>query len=301
MPDINPILNLLDKHNFFYKLFDVVRLVDAQEGKQLEYTADGIIVETAIHCTDVFNSSERCKNCTSVRALYAGKTMIKLEYVGGAVLLIFSVPLQHEGRNIVIEMVKNISDSMTVDVKDQYRLDEVNNIINNLNMIASTDALTALYNRRYIDEHLPVFLENSLQNEQTLCGAIIDIDDFKKVNDAYGHQIGDQVLALVAQAISSFIRRSADWAARYGGEEFFVCFAGIELDDFLTVLERLRIEIARNKLLLDQGSPDNYIQVTVSIGASILKPHDNAQSFIERCDRLLYEAKQSGKNCVRVQ
>ncbi len=287
------IYELLEKNGVFYNLFDILRLVDPEKGILLEYGPDGGMKETKTCCTDVFGSNERCRNCTSSSAYYTDKTKVKLEYAGGAVLLIFSVPIVHDGRRIVVEMVKDISESMTVDVRDQHRVDSMTAVIDNLNRLATTDSLTNLYNRRYLDEHLPPLIESCHRLGMPLCVSLLDIDNFKPVNDEYGHQAGDMVLAATAGSISSFVRRGSDWAARYGGEEFLVCFVGVRLEDGIKIIERVRQHVEENLVLLDDGQG---ISVTVSAGVTELRFGESARDLIARCDELLYQAKRNGKN-----
>lgn len=290
---VKNIFSMLEQNRIFQEMFDIIRMVDPERGVLLEFGADNQVRETEICCTDVFGSNERCRNCTSTRAFYSDKTMIKLEYAGGAVLLIFSVPIVHDGRRIVVEMVKDISESMTVDVRDQHRVDSMTAVIDNLNRLATTDSLTNLYNRRYLDEHLPPLIESCHRLGMPLCVSLLDIDNFKPVNDEYGHQAGDMVLAATAGSISSFVRRGSDWAARYGGEEFLVCFVGVRLEDGIKIIERVRQHVEENLVLLDDGQG---ISVTVSAGVTELRFGESARDLIARCDELLYQAKRNGKN-----
>lgn len=292
--DTEAIQELLHANNIFGGMFDILRMVDPDRGLLLEWTPDGNIRKTDVCCTDVFGSNERCRNCTSSRAFYADRTMVKLEYSGGAVLLIMSTPVAHREKRIIVEMVKDISESMTMDVQDKHRVDGVTSIIQNLNAIATTDVLTGLFNRRYLEASLPKLIKSSQRIGVPLCVALLDIDNFKRVNDTYGHQNGDRVLASVAGALSGFVRRSSDWGARYGGEELFVCFAGIGLGEGEKILERVRRRIEETRIQADGQS----LSVTVSIGLVELLPDESMEDLIARCDKLLYQAKQKGKNRV---
>lgn len=285
---------MLAANNIFANMFDILRMVDPEEGLLLEFDANDTIQVTKICCTDVFGSGERCRNCTSTRAYYSNTTKVKLEYANGMVLLIFSTPITYEGRRLVVEMVKDITDSMTLDVQDKQRMDGVTNIIFNLNKVATTDALTSLYNRRYLDENLPKVLENCKAIGQPLCVALFDIDDFKAVNDTYGHHAGDMVLSATAESISTYVRRGSDWGARYGGEELFTCFVGVPLQDGRKILERIRQHIEENLILID----DYSISVTVSVGLAELEMNETPAALLARCDHLLYQAKRKGKNRV---
>ncbi|MDL2219670.1 GGDEF domain-containing protein, partial [Ruminococcaceae bacterium OttesenSCG-928-O06] len=273
-------------------IYDIIRLVDPQRGELLEYDHSSGIKKTGVSCIDVFGTDERCQNCTSIRAFYSGKTIVKLEYSQGKVLLILSVPITVNDSQVVAELVKDISDSMTVDIRDHSRVDKVTGVIQSLNKLATTDALTGLLNRRHLDEKLPEIIEDCHNNAQNMCCAILDIDDFKQVNDKYGHPVGDQVLAATAHTVASYIRRSSDWAVRYGGEEFFMLFSGTDLETGRNILERVCRQVEQTVV-----ETNGYtLSVTVSIGMAILIPGENAQELLTRCDKLLYRAKKNGKN-----
>lgn len=288
---------MLEKTGVFTGMFDIIRLVDQEKGLLLEFDPDGAVLESAITCTSIFGSNERCRNCTSMRAYYSDQTMVKLEYNQGSVLLILSVPVVLDGKRVVAELIKDITNSMTLDVKDKLRVDGVTQIIQNLNTIATTDALTGLYNRRYLDEHLPDIIEKTREIGQPVCIAMLDIDDFKRVNDTYGHQVGDRVLAATADSVQSFVRHRSDWAARYGGEELFACFVGVTLDNGVKILERVRQHVEENLVVFG----NNSISVSVSIGLAEVRPGETMAEAIARCDSLLYQAKRNGKNRVEWQ
>ena len=126
---------LLDEAGVFHALFDSARIVDAEAGLVLDYTESGFQVKTA-PCSAVFDSGARCRNCTSIRALYTGEHVVKLEYVGGVVMLLLSVPLTLNGQPVVVELLKDVSSSMTVDTvgaQERPYGNEVSSLISNLN------------------------------------------------------------------------------------------------------------------------------------------------------------------------
>ena len=125
---------------------------------------------------------------------------------------------------------------------------------------------------------------------------MIDIDHFKRFNDQFGHQTGDQVLRLVATTLKSTIRDS-DLAARYGGEEFVVVLPETELDGAMFLAEKIRRSVYDKKLL--RKSTNEIIgRVTASIGVGIYRAGETADQFVDRVDGYLYEAKRHGRNCV---
>ena len=125
---------------------------------------------------------------------------------------------------------------------------------------------------------------------------MIDIDHFKRINDTYGHAAGDDVLRRVADAlVRNFLRRE-DFVARYGGEEFVVVIPDSTMHNAELRAERVLQSISELEISTDKGK----VQVTVSIGLSSLSSGDTGKSWLARADAALYEAKGSGRNCVRV-
>jgi diguanylate cyclase len=123
---------------------------------------------------------------------------------------------------------------------------------------------------------------------------MIDIDHFKKFNDNYGHQVGDQVLRLVAKVLQDSVRE-VDLAARYSGEELIAVLPGTDLDACATVAERIRSRISDARLTR-RTTGEAIASVTVSIGVSQFRLAESADSMVERCDRALYQAKRTGRN-----
>lgn len=154
------------------------------------------------------------------------------------------------------------------------------------------DALTGLYNHKTFHEYLDALLEHSEKYHLPLQLAIIDIDGFKKVNDSYGHWVGDLVLKQVASTITSIMMPN-DFAARYGGEEFAVIFA----DKTLAEAERITEEL-RNGISVVEHSHMKGTPVTVSIGLCNYLPGDDKETLFRKADSALYQAKRTGKNKV---
>lgn len=157
-----------------------------------------------------------------------------------------------------------------------------------------TDALTGIANRRKFDVTLIAEIATARERSSSLCLAVVDIDHFKKFNDAYGHQVGDQVLKLVARALHENVKGS-DLAARYGGEEFALILPNTSIDDAYNLLETIRETIGSRHIKNKQKAMD-YGSVTLSLGLAIYNAEEAASDFIERADFALYHAKSSGRN-----
>jgi len=159
---------------------------------------------------------------------------------------------------------------------------------------AITDELTGLYNHRRFQEGLATELERGRRFEQSTGLVLMDIDDFKRVNDTYGHQTGDRVLADVARALRDE-SREIDEPARYGGEELAVVLPGADLEGAYQLAERVRRAVAALEWPLDDGRPP--LQVTASFGAAAVPESARDQAtLIAAADSALYAAKRSGKN-----
>lgn len=159
--------------------------------------------------------------------------------------------------------------------------------------LAITDQMTGLYNYRYLEEYLERELNRSRRYEHSMTVAIADLDDFKEVNDRYGHPAGDALLHAVAEALRTNVRES-DVVARYGGEEFVVVFPETRKAAAKRVLEKLRREVARVSL-------DDYPEIETTISIGVAGYPDDAErqgDLLKRADDALYRSKLAGKNRV---
>jgi len=153
-----------------------------------------------------------------------------------------------------------------------------------------TDSLTKVHNRKYVLEELTYRLNQHLSIVTKLSIIMIDIDDFKSINDTFGHLVGDKVLYDVAQIINDMIR-GFDLVGRYGGEEFLVILPNTEVSKASLVAQRIVEEIANHDFNINQ-------KVTVSAGVANYKKNDSVENIIQRADARLYQAKRTGKNKV---
>ncbi len=162
--------------------------------------------------------------------------------------------------------------------------------------MAITDALTGLFNRRYMESHLATLIEQASSRGKPLAALVIDIDYFKAINDSHGHDAGDDVLRDFALRIKRSIR-GIDLACRYGGEEFVIVMPETDMAVAAMVAERLRRRIAADPFVIQDGT--RHIPVTISIGLAGLRgADDTAAALLKRADQALYRAKRDGRNRV---
>ena len=183
--------------------------------------------------------------------------------------------------------------------KEEFSV-RVNNTIEALENIqtimhyANRDYLTGLYNRRYFFESMQEYVEDVKESGEKFAVAMLDIDHFKKINDTYGHDIGDKVIVTLADILRSSTNPQ-DVVARFGGEEFCVVLKNINRYSALDILERIRQTV--ESYSVDVGK-EQFVNFTISIGAVIHKEEDNLEESINEADMCLYKAKHNGRNQV---
>ncbi len=174
--------------------------------------------------------------------------------------------------------------------------DQLRASVQNTMEMAVKDSLTGLNNRRYFDSHSDNLINKAILGEKPLSLIVFDIDFFKKVNDTYGHQAGDDVLKTFSERLNKNVR-SEDLACRFGGEEFVIAMPETDSALAYVVADRMRREIAAHPFVIDGGK--QQISVTVSAGvASLQGKDDTIDDMMKRADEALYEAKRTGRNQV---
>nr|WP_243850598.1 GGDEF domain-containing protein [Rhizomicrobium electricum] len=158
------------------------------------------------------------------------------------------------------------------------------------------DPLTGVANRKAFDIELQAAIKDARQDGSSVALMMCDIDHFKRFNDTWGHQTGDQVLRLVANCLSENVK-GRDTAARYGGEEFVVILRQTPLEGAAKLAEQIRANV-ENKKLVKKSTGDILGTITISIGVSQLRDNDTPDLFLQRADRSLYRAKNTGRNRV---
>jgi diguanylate cyclase len=204
-------------------------------------------------------------------------------------------------RPIIERLVKELSNATTRSsaleanfLQTTKDLDQIKDSLKQAEQHSNTDALTGLANRRSLDGFLRAEQIKTMETGSPLSILLIDIDHFKKFNDSYGHQVGDQVLRLVAKVLHESVR-DCDLAARYGGEELMAILPGAPIDACFEAAERIRCRIADARLTR-RATGEEISSVTVSIGVAQFRMGETADGMIERCDRALYQAKRLGRD-----
>lgn len=249
------------------------RIADEQAFPHLEATGEEAFAAPGVHAW------AREHNETVERELYLRHTTGKLVPV-----LTRVSPIQ-SGRGEVIGTLEVFSDVSTK-LEERSRIEELEEIA----LICPT---TEVGNRRYAEMTLRNALEELRRYGWDFGLLFIDIDHFKQVNDVYGHDVGDQVLRMVAHALRSTLR-SFDFVGRWGGEEFIVVLPNINAEVLAMVSERCRLKVAE-AVFQTEG---RQLQVTISAGATLADSGEDMTSLVKRADELMYRSKRRGRNQV---
>jgi diguanylate cyclase (GGDEF)-like protein len=161
--------------------------------------------------------------------------------------------------------------------------------------LSSTDGLTGIANRRRFDEVLHSEWSRAQRSGSTLSLALIDVDWFKKYNDHYGHQAGDDCLRMVADTLKANALRAGDFVARYGGEEFVVITASLERDQALAYAQKL-CRAMEAKALPHEASAFGHVSISVGVAAVTPMPSKSPSELLKKADEALYLAKSQGRN-----
>ena len=262
-------------------VFDVVRLVEPSSGSQWSLNERNELQECPHRCWATWHRNAQCTHCISCLAMEHKNRATKFEFADDDLHHVTAKYVEVDGMPCSMELVSHVSDEAML---DGYGRREVVEVITRHNQRVYTDPLTGAYNRRYLED----IAQGRVAGRAV---AMIDADDFKHVNDSYGHAAGDQVLKGVVGAIKACVR-SVDAVVRFGGDEFVVIFDGMSPEKLPEKLEQIRQSVRE----LAFADAPGYRQ-TISVGA--VYGDGGITELIERADKMLYQAKDGGKDRVR--
>jgi diguanylate cyclase (GGDEF)-like protein len=195
------------------------------------------------------------------------------------------------------EMMRKLRRSQEEIEHDKLRLTEQNEELQRANEILAqlsiTDGLTKLHNHRFFQDHLSREIKRVERTGEPLSMLLMDLDDFKRLNDRHGHAAGDEVLMNIAGRLNENVRES-DLLARYGGEEFVILAPNTDLHGAIALAEKIRMSIESMPQIVD----DSMRPIRVTISCGVAQYEGDRRRFFQSADRALYRAKGEGKNCV---
>jgi len=246
--------------------------------------------------TTIEEMSGRVKGVKSAASLYGKALSEASEALSGDMN-------PEEVRQTLGSVLNNTQDMIKYNIELEYELEKssvmMKELQRDLEMVrkqALTDGLTNLANRKAFDDEILRVIEEASRKGQTFSLALLDIDHFKSFNDNYGHQVGDQVLRLVAKTLTDGVK-GRDFAARYGGEEFAIILPETNLSGGMKVTDSLR-KIVQGKELVNRNTGDILGRITLSGGIAEYIRGEDANAVIERADAALYTAKHNGRNQI---
>lgn len=158
------------------------------------------------------------------------------------------------------------------------------------------DALTGIYNRRYLEENLKKVLFSLSESNDILSVMMLDVDFFKRYNDTYGHSAGDECLRKTAKTIAASLTCKSDFAARYGGEEFFIVLPGMDESGARIIANRILESIRALNIPHEKNEAANYITISIGVTTATTDKSQTWEDYIKRADEALYLSKNRGRN-----
>lgn len=274
-------------------IFDIARIVDPVHCVVCDFLKNGDPVFKPYSCYSVWNKKERCRNCVSMSALLEKTRKTKYEFIDQDVYHVTSKYIRIGGRDFILEIVNKISDEVLLGA---YGNSEFIEKITSFNDALYTDPLTGVYNRKYLNSR-PRGVDCVGDSAQVSL-AMADIDNFKLINDTFGHVAGDEVLKAMASLFQKSVSdRRGDCVVRYGGDEFLLILSRIPEELFESRMQKLVLKV--NEMVFR-----NYPGLRVSLSIGGVSQRENADATIPEliavADKRLYRAKHMGGNCVVV-
>lgn len=292
------LLDIKERMSIFKNFYDEIRVVDPINNKVFSDEFNSKINDnlnkkecSTSNCYDVWGKKSMCSTCISKKAYLKNDTFMKLEYNQKNIFLVLASPIEIEERKYVVEILKDITNNGEI-VEGTGETDYLDLTIKTMGENLVKDYLTGVYNKRYIDQRFSKEANRNLKESIPTTVIMTDIDSFKRVNDTYGHLIGDKILRDFAKVLNNNIRENSDWIGRYGGEEFIIVLNNTNMKNGVKVAEKLRKIIEKMSFDYDEIS----VKITASFGVCEVSEKEDPFDIIKNADEKLYMAKMAGRN-----
>ncbi|WFA08019.1 GGDEF domain-containing protein [Tissierella sp. Yu-01] len=274
------------------RIFDTVRIVEPVLKKVVYVEGDSKMIQGS-SCYEFWHRKSTCDNCLSRTLSQHKLSSSKIECNEDGMFLIMATSIIFGDSEYMVEMIKNISFIDEIYGQTCSDMTEVVETISRLNEKLIKDELTGVYNRRHINQRLPKDIHYAMENQKKLSIMMLDIDNFKEINDSYGHMAGDLVLKNLAEIIQSKIRINYDWVARFGGDEFIIILKNADSKVCNKVIRNIQSAL-KEKAPKYKGE---NMEVTISAGGYIVENNKKEiDEILFIVDKNLNLAKRSGKN-----
>ena len=254
--------------------YDFVRVVSVEHFSDIDHGT--------VQCYSLWGRNTPCSNCISRHAVADSKRMVKFDFIGNDVYYVVATPLKVDGESASLEMLIRLEDDLLLN-SDGYN--EFIDKISKYNNAVTKDGMTGLYNKQYFQNYLSsmILAPSDAQMGILMC----DVDDFKEINDSFGHIMGDHIIMAIAQVLLGCTENCSDkFAARFGGDEFVVLLKNTTEDEMKGMIRTIKENVKR----IDRQYQD--VSVSMSIGYACQQQGYQRSALVEEADKALYVEKE---------
>ena len=290
----NNIANIYQQISILKPLFSTILLVEPIEKKIIQVNKYGIQETNESCCDECPLANDKC-GCICKDTASTLEDRCRFAYTKSEAFLVISKPVTLRYRNYIMVLIMKLNPQFSFGAMSEVdAIDSITKVSSNLVI----DPLTQIFNRKYLMDNIGHMMDEASSKNEYLNLACIDIDNFKRFNDTYGHDFGDKVLQKVADTMRKSISVINEaYPIRIGGDEFIIVGVGIDKNRFKAVMNKLCLMIEDSKLPYE----NEMVGIRISIGVSeMITDHINTyKELYEKADEQLYRAKEAGKGCVR--
>lgn len=276
-----------EKVSFIEDLYDNIRIINPMNNKVLDIKNDNLKILEG-KCYDVWKRGKICDNCISMQAYNEKETFVKIESHNNKVILIIANPIYIKNNLYVLEILKDISNEAT---EDKYKFD-IDNDLERFNENIMKDKLTGFYNRKYINQRLPLDVNNSITEKYPLSLIIMEIENLSSIEEKFGTDIKEDIVKDICKKIKDINIEGKSWIALYDENQLFIELKYIEKNKAVTICEKI-ISILKSSL-----PTYNNLEIEVSFNFGVYCTIDEeiqSNNFIEEINKKLFKAKDKRK------
>ena len=294
---IYTLYDLEEEMKVLKRTFNIVRLVSPENCQVLRLERGKLSFDG--NCHTLWGRSFPCEYCLSRRVVISRNTGMKTEFMDGHFFLVLAKYVFWEGKSFSLEMITEMTSVSSLEGEDLV-LDEISRLEKE-NFRLMHDPLTHCYSRHYMNENFQLYVQEAKKHGQELCVALFDMDNFKDINDRYGHTIGDEVLKSCCQFwLKYFDVPGQSFLTRYGGDEFVIVAIADSYQDFCSRL--VQLSSSMRKTIVRPGG--NSIPFSFTMGCAFMGETETSdahavwEALLSLADRRMYHGKSAGRNCI---